>query len=141
MKKLAPHLIFALIFVLVFAVSCNSEQKAAILLGSEPIDMTNFQYVDKYPVFSVKQNIYYILLSKDPIENPQLRVQVLKLGGQYPGNAVGLAYGTDINRGTDKHYVTDYFVLRNVGDYVIRIFSHDDMQNPLAETVFKVEDL
>jgi hypothetical protein len=134
-------LVFGLILMLALATACDFKQKAAILLGSEPIDMTNFQYVDKFPVFSVKQNIYFILVSKDPIENPKLRVQVLKTGGSYPGSIVDIVYGADINRGSDMHYVTDYFVLRKAGDYVIRIFSHDNMEKPLAETEFRVEDL
>jgi hypothetical protein len=137
MKKV----ILSLIFALIFAVSCVFEQKAAILLGREPIDITNFQFVDKYPVFSAKQNIYFVLISKEPIENPKLRVQVLKLDKKGPAFGVSIAYAIDINRGADKHYVTDYFVLRKAGDYMIRIFSHDNMQKPIAETEFSVEDI
>ena len=120
---------------------CVIEKDAAILLSSEPIDPQNFNFLNKQPVFTVRQNIYYILLSKKPIRNEKLRLQVLKVELKGPIYKIEPAYGIDINRGEQEHYVTDYFTLHKAGDYFIRIFSFDDLEYPIAETQFKVEDL
>lgn len=134
MKKI----ILALIVSVFLLTSCVLDRDAYILLGNEPIDPNNFEFVDKQPVFNQRQRIYYILLSKEPIENPKLRLQVLNVERKFTYFKVEPAYVIDINRGPHKHYVTDYFTLHQSGTYTIRIFSFDNLDLPIAETEFVV---
>lgn len=135
MKKILLTLFLSLFLL----ASCTWEKDAYILLGKEPIDPNNFEFVNKYPVFNKYQRIYYILLSKEPIESEKLRLQVLKIDRKHPYFQVEPEYVIDINRGEQKHYVTDYFVLHKTGTFFIRIFSFDNLDLPLAETEFLVE--
>lgn len=130
-----------LIVFICMLTACGKEVKTAIFLGKEPIDVENFSYVNRQPVFKQWQKIYYILVSKESIESPKLRLQILRLDMKHPYYKIEPAYGIDINRGEQKHYVTDYFILHKTGTYVIRIFSHDNLDVPIAETEFLVEAL
>ncbi len=121
--------------------ACDREKDAVILLGNEQIDPSNFVFQNTQPVFKPRQKIYYILVTKEPIESEELRIQVLKLDQKYPAYKIEVAYGRDINRGSQKNYVTDYFILHKEGNYVIRIFSHDNFDKPISETEFLVEPL
>lgn len=134
--------VFFSVFICIFLVSsCGWNEDTAILLGNRPIDPENFSYINRQPVFKPRQRIYYILISEDPIEDIKLRLQVLKLDMKSPLWGIKPAYAIDINRGEKKHYVTDYIVLHEAGNYVIRIFGHSDMEKPIAETEFLVEPL
>ena len=131
MKKLILTL-FLCVFLLT---SCVWDKDAAIFLSTEPSFSSN------QLVFKQRQKIYYALVSKEPIESEKLRLQVLRIDKISPSYKLEFAYGMDINRGAQKHYVTDYFTLHKAGTYFIRIFSFDNLENPLAETEFTVEGL
>ncbi len=137
MKKL----FFAIITCFFLITGCDREEDAVILLSDHKIDPSNFTHENRYPVFKQRQRIYYILASKEAIEDTKLRLQVIKLDMKYPYYAIEVAYGTNINRGKEKYYVTDYFVLHKAGNYVIRIFGFSDLQKPIAEAEFLVEAL
>jgi len=134
MKKLAITVFFSLFLL----TACIWDKDAVILLSPEPIEPGNFEFYDKMPVFTSLQKIYFILLSKEPIESEKLRVQVLKIDRKYPAFKVEPAYCVDINRGPEKHYVMGHFVLHSDGNFFIRIFSHDNFELPIAETEFLV---
>ncbi len=134
MKKLVIT-IFLSLFLLT---SCFGEKDAVILLSSEPIEPGNFEFVNKTPVFTVMEKIYYILLTKEPIESEKLRIQVLKIDRKYPAFKVEPAYCIDINRGPEEHYVMGHFVIHKDGDFFIRIFSHDNFELPITQTEFFV---
>ncbi len=121
--------------------SCMWDEDAVILLSPEPIDPDNFTFINKFPVFKQRQRIYYILASKEAIESETLRLQVLKIDRKEPYFKIGYAYCIDINRGDNRHYVTDYFTLHREGTYFIRIFSTDEPEFPIAQTEFVVESL
>lgn len=130
----------AIIIPLVLLTSCVFKKDAVILLGPEPIEPGNLQFIDKKPVFKQRQRIYYILISQKPIENPKLRLQVLKIDRKAPYFKLEPAYCIDLPRGAQEHYVADYFALHGAGTYIIRIFSFDDFENPIAWSEFVVED-
>ncbi len=121
--------------------SCDRRKDAVILLADRPISPSEFVYENRQPVFKPRERIYYILLAKEEIVDNKLRIQVLKLDMKAPFYGIEIAYSTDINRGQEKRYVTDYFVLHKAGNYVVRIFGHSDLEKPIAETEFLVEDL
>jgi len=131
-------ILLACVFLLI---SCDRKEETAILLSNKPIDPSSLEFVSEKPVFTQREKIYYILLSKDPIEDKKLRLQILKLDMKYPYHKIEPAYGIDINRGQGKHYVTDYFTLHTTGKHVIRFFGHSDLEKPIAETEFWIEPL
>lgn len=136
--KVLKHII--IIVLCLFLTSCKN-QKIALLLSSEPININNVTVLPEKPAFKAKQRIYFVLLSKNPIECPVLRLQTLKLESKYgyPIQKVDLAYAIDIERGENKNVVSDYFVLQEDGEYFIRIFSRDNFITPMVEAAFTVE--
>ena len=135
------RVILALIASICLLTACNKELETAIFLGEEPISPENLSPVNRYPTFKPYQRIYYILLSKEAIECPKLRLQVLRLDLKYPCHKIEPVYGIDFNRGENKHYIADYLTVHKEGTYVIRIFSHDNFKTPIAETEFLVQPL
>lgn len=137
MKKLLLILVFT-VFLLTGCVI--DEKKAAILLSPQPIDQNNFSFVNQYPTFTQRQRIYYLLITKEPILSEKLRLQVVKIkkvGGYFQAD---MSYSMDINRGADMHFVTDYFTIHDPGVHVIRIFSLENLETPISETEFTVEE-
>lgn len=135
------RLLILLILGIFMLSSCVWDKDAAILLSDEPIVPEEFEFKNQMPRFKPGQRIYYILLSKKPIENPKLRLQVLRIEYKSPHFKVEPIYAVDINRGEHEHMVTDYFTLHRDGNFFIRIFSHDELKLPIAETEFVVEKL
>lgn len=130
----------ALLFFFI-TTGCDNEKEAVILLGKESIDPSSYVFEDRMPVFSQRERIYYILLTKEPIQDAKLRIQILRLEKKYPYHGIKMAYGADINRGKETRYLKDYFVLHKAGNYVIRIFGVSDFEKPIAETEFLVKKL
>ena len=139
MKKVVK-LLFSLGLCLIMA-SCVFEEKAKIFLSAQPINKNNSIFVDEKPIFRIRQRIYFVLISKEEIENPKLKLQVLKLDKKAPFHGIKSALGIDINRGLHKQVVKDYFVVHKAGSYVIRVFSYDNLDNPIAQEYFWVEEL
>jgi len=120
--------------------ACN--KKAALFMSAEPINANNISVVQEKPTFAIRQKIYFLLASKNPIECPVLRLQILKLENKYgyPISKIDIAYAIDFERGSNEHIASDYFVLQESGDYFIRIFSLQNLRTPIAEADFKVEN-
>lgn len=139
MKKL----LFLLCFLpVIFLCSCN-KQETAILLSESPIDINNFSSFSNCQNFKERQRIYFVLVSKKAIECPVLRLQTIKLDNKYgyPIQQMEIPFAVDMERGPNKHAVTDYFVLYQDGTYYVRIFSMDNLNKPIAEAQFFVEKL
>lgn len=119
------------------------EKDAAIFLSDSPINLNNLSSLQENPVFKVRQKIYFTLVSKKPIESAVLRLQTIKLDNKYgyPIAQMEIPYAIDIERGSNQHVVSDYFVLHQDGNYFIRIFSLDNLESPIARTEFFVEKL
>ena len=126
--------------VIILLSSCE-RQESAIFLNSEPINLNSMPAFEEKPTFTVQQKIYFVLLSKKPIESPVLRLQTIKLDNKYnyPISQMEIPYAVDIERGENQHAVTDYFVLHQDGIYFIRIFSLANLNKPIAEAEFIVE--
>lgn len=139
MKKLLFLLCF---FPVLFLSSCN-KQDTAILLSENPININDFSSFSSCELFKVRQRIYFVLISRKPIENPVLRLQVAKMENKYGYSIlqVEVPYAVDMERGQNLHAVTDYFTLHQDGDYFIRIYSKDNLKKPIAEAQFSVEKL
>lgn len=117
------------------------KKDAAIFLSDSPVNLNNLSVLQENPVFKVRQKIYFVLVSKKPIESPILRIQAIKFDNKYgyPISQVEMPYAVDMERGSDQHVVTDYFVLHQDGNYFIRIFSLDNLDNPIAQAEFFVQ--
>jgi len=139
MKKL---LILSL-FVSIFLISGCKKLSAAIFLSDTPITYENIDKSQEIPVFKPRQRIYFMLVSRKPIECPMVRLQVIKYDSKfnYPISQVEIPLSIDIQRGADEHSVRDYFVLHGDGNYAVRIFSVDNFDKPIAEREFFLQKL
>jgi len=139
MKKL----LFLICFMPVILLSGCIEKDAAIFLSDSPVNLNNLNCLQESPVFKVRQKIYFALVSKEPVESPILRLQTIKLDNKYgyPIPQMEIPYAIDMERGSNQHVITDYFVLHQNGNYFIRIFSLDNLDKPIAEAEFFVEKL
>ena len=144
MKKL----LFFICFISIILLSSCKKQEAAIFLSDSSININNSAQIsfivnNESPVFKVQQKIYFVLISKQPVESPVLRLQTIKLDNKYnyPISQMEIPYAIDMERGSNRHVVTDYFVLHQSGNYFIRIFSLENLNKPIAEAEFFVEKL
>ncbi len=143
MYKLYKIQVFLLtsLIIMIFSISGCDKQEAAIFLNDTPITQNNFSNVRQNPAFFIGQRIYYILISKEPIESPILRLQTVKIMQKYGYNIpqIEIPYAIDIERGTNPHITNGYFVLHQDGNYFVRIFSLENLDKPIAEAEFLVE--
>jgi len=139
MKKL---LIF-LLFIPIFMISGCKKLNAAIFLSDAPITYENADKSEEVPIFKPRQKIYFMLVSRKPIECPVVRLQVIKYDSKfnYPISQVEMPLSIDISRGSDEHSVKDYFVLHGDGNYAISIFSADNLDKPIARREFFLQKL
>lgn len=143
MRKFFRVFLTLLIIAMIFLLSACNKQEAAIFLSDSPINSNNFFNLQENPAFKIRQRIYFVLVSKNPIESPVLRVQTIKLDNKYgyPVSQMEIPYAADMERGSNPHVVTDYFVLHQDGTYFVRIFSLENLNKPIAEAEFTVEKL
>lgn len=135
--------LFLIFFIPVILLSACNKDDAAIFLNDSPISLSDLGSLQEKPVFKVRQKIYFLLLSKQAIESPVLRLQTIKLDNKYdyPIPQIEIPYAVEIERGSNPHAVTDYFILHQDGTYFIRIFSLKNLAKPIAEAEFIVEKL
>lgn len=135
--------LFLIYFITILLLSGCNKNDAVILLNDSPINQNNYASIQDNPTFSVRQKIYFLLASKKPIESNVLRLQTIKLDSKYnyPIQQMEIPYAVDMERGSDQHFVADYFVLHQNGTYFIRIFSLDNLDKPIAEAGFFVDKL
>lgn len=119
---------------------CNKD-KAAILLSPIPIAQETFSLNNMQTVFREGQGVYFVLLNPKPFTNSVLKLQIIQLSDKVPIYGYTIAQGRDIEIDKNKDYATGSFYLYREGYYVIRIFSKDDLNKPLAESYFKIEPL
>ncbi|MEI8388477.1 MAG: hypothetical protein WCG23_01200 [bacterium] len=135
--------LFLIFFIPIILLSACNKEDVAIFLNDSPISLSDLESLQEKPVFKVRQKIYFLLLSKQAIESPVLRLQTIKLDNKYdyPLPQIEIPYAVEIERGPNPHAVTDYFILHQDGTYFIRIFSLKNLAKPIAEAEFIVEKL
>jgi len=126
-----------LVSLIVLLSGCNLE-KAFILFSSDPITVDTFSLDKRKVSFLTEQRIYFVLYNPKPFTSSVLRLQILKLDRKTPYYEMSIVQGRDIEIDASKDYATDYFCLHQEGYYILRLFSKDKLEKPIAEAYFEV---
>jgi len=127
-----------LICLLLLPMSGCDKERSVILFSSGAITPENFSVEKCRNTFQVGQRIDFILYHPKPLTNSIIRLQVLKLESNGFASGYSIAYARDIEIDTRMNYATDSFYLYKEGDYVLRIFSTDNFETPVAEGMFTI---
>lgn len=137
LKYFIPLLL--IVFTCISLLSGCDKDKPVILFTSGEITPENFS-MDKFKkTFSVGERIDFLFYHPKPLKYNVVRLQVLKINFVEPWFNYSIAYGKDINADLTLNYVTDHFYLHQDGCYMLRIFSREDYNNPIAEAGFLVK--
>lgn len=128
MKK---TILLLLIFSLCLFSGCAKKENAMILFSSNTIDR-NFDLSKNETVFTTAQRINFVLLNPNPFTSDILRLQIL-ISNIKTGSFLDIAQARDIEIDPNKHYAMGSFCVYRDGKYIVRIFSKDDLDVPLAE--------
>ena len=124
-------------FVLILATACVY-QRGIILFNKEPVTRENALQDNK--VFSEGSRIYYLFIAPKEMKNEFIRVQIFKMTDKAPWGGNEVVRTKDYRLMKDeRYYHTDYFTLYEKGRYVMQVFSHEDLQHPLALNDFYIQ--
>lgn len=133
-----------LVFVflgLVFLCGCDNEQ-SVILFNKLPITQESINSKSNTNIFKPNERIYYLVTLPEQVESKSLLVQVFKLGGGIDERlGYELIWGKRVKlRDEQKFYYTDYVVINNAGNYVMKVYSRDNPTKVLTTGNFYVKN-
>jgi hypothetical protein len=137
-KKSCYILIIILCFCTILFTGCDKD-KSFILFTSGEITPENFSMDRCKKAFKIGERIDFLLYNPKPLKHNVIRLQVLKVNFVEPSFNYSIAYGRDINIDISLNYATDHFYLYDRGYYMLRIYSPEDYDMPVAESGFTVE--
>ena len=133
--KFAKYILILICFT--FLTGCSFE-RGIILYNKEPINKYNITNDQK--IFEEGSRIYYIFIAPKKMKCEFIRIQIFKMTDKAPWGGNEVVRTRDVRVMKDeRYYNTDYFVIREKGRYVMQVFSHDDLKNPLALNDFYVK--
>lgn len=118
---------------------CKKNDDAAILFNTQPINKATI--LNNSKTFGCGKRIYYIALVEKPLTSDLIRVQILKKDEKTTLAGVKIYYAEDFRLFKDQiYYYTDYVVIYEPGYYIMRVFSKDNTEEPLATSDFYVKN-
>jgi hypothetical protein len=127
--------------IIVILLSGCDKEKAFILLSSKPISAETFNPVGRESVFVAGNKVYFVLYNPKPFTSPILRVQILRWDRTIaPPYGLTVEQGRDFEVDTTQNYAINSFCLYREGSYRLRVFSKDNLINPLAEFNFEMKE-
>lgn len=142
MKKIFVTLILSFLF-LGFYNSCyaiewpfTKREKPLILFNKNPINPDNVaEFCD---TFNRHEKIYYLITIPEKNHSRFFYIQIIKLG-KYERLGYELVWGDLIRlKDENQYYYTDYIVLGEEGNYVIKVYSKDNPKKVYAMSQFWV---
>lgn len=134
-----------IIFIIILStiVFCGCEfaldhENAAIFFSPRPITKEGFDEEMIQNTFEQGQSIYFCIYSKIPFNTNEGRLQIFKKDPKTQLYGYSLEQGKDIVLNPVKNYYTDSFAIYSEGYYLIRIFSKNNPNEPLAQNTFWV---
>ena len=132
--------IIKILLILLFAgflCGCTKD-KGIILFNSVPITENNALHDQK--VFQPGSKVYFLFVAPKKMQNDFIRVQVFTITDKASLGGEDMLRTKDFRLMRDeRYYYTDYFTLWDKGRYVMQVFSHDDLKNPLAINYFFIQ--
>jgi hypothetical protein len=117
---------------------CKKQDKALIFFSSNSISAETFSIDKAEQFFTAGKKINFVLLNPKPFTSPILRLQVLKVNDKLAVYGYSIEHARDVEIDMSKHYAINSFVLYREGYYILRIFSKDALNEPIAEADFRV---
>ena len=133
MKKFL--LLFVALFVILGLTACTP--KASILFNRHPITKNNV--MDYSSVFQKGTRIYYLILMPEKQYSRYLNIQIIKKGSaEYLGYSLYMTRSVRLKDEEEK-YFTDYIVINETGNYIMKVYSKDKPTTPLTQAEFYVK--
>jgi hypothetical protein len=122
-----------------FTLSACKKYQSMILFNSSPITKENV--LNNSSEFIAGKRIYYLFITERPLKTDFVRVIILKRDEKANYEATKLVYSNDfrLNK-AQTFYYTDYIILNEAGNYCMRVYAGNIMNNPLAIGDFKIKD-
>jgi hypothetical protein len=135
MKKLT------LLILLSTIIFCGCEfsldyENAVIFFSPRPISKETFDPEQVQNTFEQGQTIYYGIYSKEPFKANEGRMQILRKDPNTQLYGYAMVLGKDILLSPEKNYYTDSFTIFTEGYYLMRVFSKNNPDVPLAQKTF-----
>ncbi|OGI21094.1 MAG: hypothetical protein A2255_04440 [Candidatus Melainabacteria bacterium RIFOXYA2_FULL_32_9] len=139
--KMKKYIFLLLFFSITILFSGCNKNKALIFFSANPITIETFSMDKVETTFQEGQKIYFVLFNPKPFTSDILRIQVLKIDRKAPYYGFTIAHARDIEIDKTLNYATDYFCIHQEGYYILRIFSKDKLERPIAEADFEISSL
>lgn len=123
------------LFILLGLTACTP--KASILFNRHPITKNNV--MDYSSVFQKGTRIYYLILMPKKQYSRYLNIQIIKKGSaEYLGYSLYMTRSVRLKDEEEK-YFTDYIVINESGNYIMKVYSKDKPTVPLTQAEFYVK--
>lgn len=113
-----------------------NDETAIIFCSERPVIREGFDASTVQTTFDPGQPIYFCIYSKLPFNVNEGRIQILKKDPNSQIFGYTLVQGKDILLEPGKNYYTDSFTTYSDGFYLIRFFTQDNKEQPLAQSSF-----
>lgn len=140
MIKLLCKFVLPVLLFLLPLYGCNRD-KGHLYFSSRPITKQTFSYENLEKVFKVGERVNFLVIHPEEFKNSLIRIQIIKVSDKVNQYGYSLAHARDIEIETGSKYFIDDFFLYKDGYYIMRVFSHDDMNHPIVETDFWIKPL
>lgn len=128
-----------LLVILVFTLTGCDKNKNYVFFSSKPITSQTFSFNQSEKVFESGQKINLVFVTQNPFNSNKIRLQVLKVKENVQVYGYTLESARDIEIDVTKNYFISNFYIHSTGYYILRVFSHSDMEKPLSETDFWIK--
>lgn len=123
------------LFVILGLTACTP--KASILFNRHPITKNNV--MDYSSVFQKGTRIYYLILMPEKQYSRYLNIQIIQKGSaEYLGYSLYMTRSVRLKDEEEK-YFTDYIVINETGNYIMKVYSKDKPTTPLTQAEFYVK--
>lgn len=123
------------LFIFLGLTACTP--KASILFNRHPITKNNV--MDYSSVFQKGTRIYYLILMPEKQYSRYLNIQIIKKGSaEYLGYSLYMTRSVRLKDEEEK-YFTDYIVINESGNYIMKVYSKDKPTIPLTQAEFYVK--
>lgn len=123
------------LFIFLGLTACTP--KASILFNRHPITKNNV--MDYSSVFQKGTRIYYLILMPEKQYSRYLNIQIIQKGSaEYLGYSLYMTRSVRLKDEEEK-YFTDYIVINETGNYIMKVYSKDKPTTPLTQAEFYVK--
>lgn len=139
MKKFLP-LIFLSIFILTGCEFALDKASAVVFFSSSLITKETFKPDIIEENFKTGELINYCIYAKEPFGTSEGRIQIIKKEPKARVLGYSLYQANDIILNPSKNSYTGSFTVYSEGFYLLRVFTKNSPEQPIAQRTFWVEE-